>query len=773
MNNSALSFRILTCFVVACFASDVYAAELPSGSAPNALEFSHFPDRMHVFIWRNWMVVEPARMAKVLNTSVENIEAVAASMGLPPAIKIPSEQEARGYITTIRRNWHLLPYDQLLVLLNMSAEQLAYTLREDDFLFIKLGSLKPSCEPLCYVEPSADARTRTAAIKSLVLDMFGDELQKPGEARFAFIKELNERLPASQRSPGQLKNAEGLRFIYSYCALYGDPLSNPDLDPYPDGLLERLANLGVNGVWMHVVLNQLAPSKKFPEFGAGYKARLAGLRRLVKKAGKYNIKIYLYMNEPRAMQEPFFKNRIGMQGVQEKDHFAMCTSSPEVREWISDSLAYVFKKVPGLGGVFTITASENLTSCASHGKHKACQRCGSRSAAEIIAEVNNTIEAGVHRGNPDAKVIAWDWAWGEWAGDAISKLSKSIWYMSVSEWSKPIERGGVKTAVGEYSISAVGPGPRALKNWELAKQAGLKTAAKVQFNNTWELSSVPYLPVLDLIAEHCVNLASAGVDGQLLSWSLGGYPSPNLEVARYFSEKPVPSAETVLDAVARSRFGDGAADARKAWTAFSKAFQEYPYHISVLYNGPQQYGPANLLFAEPTGFRATMVGIPYDDLKTWRGPYPADVFGRQFAKVADGWKKGLADLQHAVAKAPKDCVVRAQAELNFAEAAQLHFQSVASQVRFVMARDELLNKAKPLTAEEKKARLDEISRLVEDEIQAARRLFTLTRQDSRIGFEASNHYYYMPLDLVEKVVNCRHVLERLRQEAGKNNENSK
>ena len=90
-----------------------------------------------------------------------------------------------------------------------------------------------------------------------------------------------------------------------------------------------------------------------------------------------------------------------------------------------------------------------------------------------------------------------------------------------------------------------------------------------------------------------------------------------------------------------------------------------------------------------------------------------------------------------------------------------------------MARDELLNKAKPLTAEEKKARLDEISRLVEDEIQAARRLFTLTRQDSRIGFEASNHYYYMPLDLVEKVVNCRHVLERLRQEAGKNNENSK
>jgi len=29
--------------------------------------------------------------------------------------------------------------------------------------------------------------------------------------------------------------------------------------------------------------------------------------------------------------------------------------------------------------------------------------------------------------------------------------------MSVSEWSLPIERGGIKTTVGEYSISAVGP----------------------------------------------------------------------------------------------------------------------------------------------------------------------------------------------------------------------------------------------------------------------------------------------------------------------------
>jgi len=33
--------------------------------------------------------------------------------------------------------------------------------------------------------------------------------------------------------------------------------------------------------------------------------------------------------------------------------------------------------------------------------------------------------------------------------------------------------------------------------------------------------------------------------------------------------------------------------------------------------------------------------------------------------------------------------------------------------------------------------------------------------DSRIGFEASNQYYYIPLDLAEKIVNCDQLLTRV------------
>jgi len=43
----------------------------------------------------------------------------------------------------------------------------------------------------------------------------------------------------------------------------------------------------------------------------------------------------------------------------------------------------------------------------------------------------------------------------------------------------------------------------------------------------------------------------------------------------------------------------------------------------------------------------------------------------------------------------------------------------------------------------------------------ARDLYALQLQDPRIGFEASNHYYYLPQDLQEKFLNCQHLLREV------------
>ena len=306
---------------------------------------------------------------------------------------------------------------------------------------------------------------------------------------------------------------------------------------------------------------------------------------------------------------------------------------------MGDALTHVFRQVPDLAGVYAITASENLTNCASHGDWRRCPRCKGRSDADILAEVVGVIEAGVHRGNPKANVIVSDWGWrghGN-AVDLIPRLPKSVWLMSVSEWDKPIERGGIATRVGEYSISAVGPGPRSVRHWASARQSGIRTAAEIQFNNTCEIASIPYLGVMDLVAEHLHNLAPAKLDGMLIGWTMGGHPSPNFQLARELNETPAPNADAVLDALARERFGaEGAIHGRKAWTLMSDAYRQYPFHVSVVYTCPVQIGPANPLYPAKTGYSATMWGIPYDDLNGWRGPYPPEVFAGQFEKMAQG-----------------------------------------------------------------------------------------------------------------------------------------
>ena len=738
-------------------------AELPVGSHPDAIVASHFPDRLHAFVWRNWHLVPPERIAETVGATTGDIITMAASMGLPPAIDIPAEYEQQVYMTLLRRNWHLLPYEQLLILLDMSVAELNFILREDFFLFIKLGSVKPKCAPLAYCAPDDRARNAAARIKATVERTFAAPLTAGAEPRFEFIRELRRASPAvlppadandPQRSP---------RVVCSYFGVTGDPLMAARLDPYPDGLLARYARLGVTGVWLHVVLRQLAPGgADFPEFGDGYEQRLANLRDLVGRAQRYGIAVYLYLNEPRAMPRSFFDQREDMAGVPERDHIAMCTSDARVRGWMRDALTHVFTEVPGLGGVFTISASENLTHCASHSGQAECPRCADRTQAQIVGELHEAIEAGVHRGNPDAHVIVWDWGWNQHgaAPEVVEALPQNVWLMSVSEWAVPIERGGVKSFVDEYAICVPGPGPRAALHWQVAAKCGLKTMAKVQLSTAWELSTLPYLPVLDLVAEHCANLTRADVDGMFLSWALGGYPSLSFEVARRFAETPDVTIEQVLDGIAADHYGPRAvAAARQAWTAFSDALREFPYSIRVLYNAPHQFGPANPLYPEPTGYPASLVGIPYDDLARWGGPYPSEVFGAQFEKVATRWSDGLPYLEQVVQLAEPGNRGSAADDLGVAQAAQLHFASVARQVRFVMARDAL--RGTDLSLDERTERQAEIRRICDAETEAARQLFELTSRDSRIGYASENQYIYTPLDLVEKVINCEHVRDRI------------
>src|SRR5690606_1638994 len=96
---------------------------------------------------------------------------------------------------------------------------------------------------------------------------------------------------------------------------------------------------------------------------------------------------------------------------------------------------------------------------------------------------------------------------------------------------------------------------------------------------------------------------------------------------------------------------------------------------------------------------------------------------------------------------------------NLAKAAYLHFASVANQGRFIMTRDDLRSGEK--SGAEKKALEDLINAVLDSEMDLAKELFRLTRKDSRIGYEATNQYYYVAQDLIEKVINCEYVRDKM------------
>lgn len=735
------------------------AMELPAGPTPEPVAFPHFPDRLHAYVWRNWNLVPTERLAEAIGAEPANILEVGKAMGLPDPSPVSVEQWRRSYITIIRRNWHLLPYEQLLALLDWTPEEMAYTLREDDFLYIKLGSLKPNCEPLRYEAPDEATRARRAEIAALARATFPQGVGVSEEPLFGFIAALS-KFPDTPAPPVE-DSKFSPRFCSSYFTMYGDTLLEKEADSFPEGYLARLSRSGVNGLWIQAVLYKLTPYPWDETLSERYEERLASLRELVARAGKYGIGIHLYLNEPRAMHVSFHERHPGLKGVVEGDHAAMCTSVPAVRDYIRDAVRRICTEVPDLAGFFTISGSENLTNCWSHHRGQDCPRCAERSPGEVIAEYHAVIREGIAQAGAKTGLIAWDWGWNDgWVKDIVDRLPADVTLQSVSEWSIPIRRGGIDSVIGEYSISGVGPGPRATAHWALARERGLKTSAKIQANNTWELSAVPYIPAVENVARHAENIRNAGVDSIMLGWTLGGCPSPNLEIVAEMGRGEARPVDDVLASVAARRHGpDVAPHMVRAWKTFSAAFSEFPFHIGLVYTAPQQMGPANPLWEAPTGYNATMVGLPYDDLDRWRAVYTPEAFIGQFTKVADGIEATLAELRRATAEietSPEFADALA-GELRVMEVCYIHYRSVANQARFVVARRSL-EAAEDAGAA--RAALDEMEALLNSEMDLATRLYALQTRDSRFGYEASNHYYYVPMDLAEKVLNCRDLLDR-------------
>lgn len=687
------------------------------GLGKEAIPLSHFPTKHQAFIFRAAEYVPTRKIADILCTSEENVEAAMRDMGLPCYAPGDVWLE-KGYITIIRRMWHILPYEQLLELLEMDSEALAVILREEDFLDVKLGD-KPICERVCWRELTEEELEQTKAIKEIM-----NSVSLSGKAPFDFSYSI-----PSIKFEGK-ENFE-TRMIYAFSGLYQHAFDVDSESFISDEQLGAYQKLGINGIWTQGVLSQLAQYPFEPSVSEGFEQRIKRMREFSERLDKFGIKLYLYINEPRSMPKEFFDKIPHLRGHVMRENACLCTSTDEVKKYLSDSIESICRSVPLLGGFFTITRSENVTNCYSHLGERIygecnCPRCKTRSVGEVIGDTVGAILCGARRVSDDIKVFAWSWRWDGMNKEIIRHLPKGTILLSQSELGIPYTIGGISDSIVDYSMSIIGPGERAKEEWSLAKELGLDTAAKVQINTTWEASTVPALPLSPSIDEHISDIRECGVKHLLLSWTLGGYPSENIAAAaKFFYEKcEIPS---------------GLSSYREAEKEFSKAFKEFPFHVSTLYKGIHNAGPSNLLFETKTGYDATMTCFAYDDVESWRSIYPINVFEEQFEKLCLGWQKGLNML-------PEDddsekCIM--------AHAAYCLFKSSLNQIKFIRARDE--------------ERWNDAISAAKDELFVSERMLELMNKNAAIGYEAANHYYFSKGQLAEKIINCHYVLKKFNE----------
>ena len=670
------------------------------------------PTRWQTVILRNYGLVKIDNLANTLKCSIKRIEIEATRLGIE---KITYSQlwRDKSYLTIIRNNWNLLNYEQLLSLLDMSEEQLSYNLDNNDFLGIKLGNFKPELEPIYYSKLTKEELRETHKIKKIIKKHFIDNYVSPFS--FTYHKIDNPSFDNHDR------------IIYPYSLEYGDILlktshliSNEELEAY--------ASNGVNGLWIGITLRDLCYYPFSKNKNDSYLIRRDNLNKFIKEANGKGLKIYLYLNEPRGIDvEELDPQYEYLKGRRENNLVALCISHQEVQDYLYNAIKELVTNVKNIEGIITITSSENLTHC-KHIPHSDCPSCQQYHPYELAALINNIIYQAIEDCHSNTRVIANLWGWMPYCGytleDAkkgIDLLNKNIEVMCVSEFGTH-KKGKTLYNIGEYSLSHSEPCLETISLLKHAKKGHHHVLAKIQVNNSWEMSIVPYIPCFENVYHHLDKLRKLGVYDYMLSWTLGGYPSIALSLV----------GSSNYDEWLKETFNDNYQIMKDIFHQISIGFSHFPFNTHLLYLSPLNHGPINLLYRNNTERKATMVTFPYDDISSWTSD--RDTFISKMNKVIKYFKKSLKmlDSLNNPSKIIKEIT-------SYLKVWTICYESTLNQYLFNIDRNDNSNK--------------NINRYLKKELGLTLSLYKEAANNSLIGFEASNQYIYNQNMFLEKIIN--------------------
>ncbi len=695
-------------------------------------------------ILRNYGVISAEKIAKIIETDLTTVEREALRLGIDSLKIVNPDWVTKGFVTVIRNNWDLLSLNQIAFILDKTVDELNTLLIEYDFLDVKLG-VQPALSNVSYSGLTHDEILETEQNSRIIKAYICQEKVKP----FDFF---TNRVEPVLTSDGEYLVAE--RFVSSYCADYSNALNDDDLSDYSDEYLTWLKATGTNGIWISETLKNLADFPFDKSYAGDYVRRVKNLRKLTERCNKHGINVYVYLNEPRSLPERFFEKYPELKGQKTSNgYYCLCTSAKKTQEYLYNAIKSLAENVPLLKGIMTITMSENPTHCYSikwNGESidTTCPHCKERKPQEICAEINNIISRALKAGNGYTKLIANLWGWSGFMGwtdemtfDGIDRLDDDVEILCVSEYGKDICRGGVKSQIIDYSISEVGPSEISRKTLSYAKSKGRKIWAKIQVNNSWECSAIPYLPTFSLMTNHVKNLKQLGVDGMMLGWSLGGYPGGVLPLvnslcsAKNFDEKEW----------YKSTFGGNAGIVNKVSKIFGSAFSEFPFSIDSLYYGGHTLGCGNLWDLEKINRKSSMVCFTFDDYQSYTKPYGLETYISQYKKLNSLWLEGLNLIKDVHGNAAYEEFKR------YAFVAYIHFKSAENLAVFTKYKSNVKDNA------------DILFKCLNSEFSMTCKLLRYIAVDAKIGYEMTNHYFYNQNILLEKLINLENIIDKIMQ----------
>ncbi len=539
------------------------------------------------------------------------------------------------------------------------------------------------------------------------------------------------------------------------------------LEGYPDAYLDRLAHDGVNAIWVQEHLRVLVPSDLLPEYGKNGKARIEKLNRLIDRAARYGIGVYLECVEPASSYHgnDAVKNHTELRGRPFGDNFTFCPSTEAGEAYIREATARLCTLVPKLRGMMTITVGEALSSCASMpwGEFD-CPHCLAKhhSHAKSLIATEKALLDGMRAVNPDAQFISWAYAI-RGASDKVreeyfASRDKDIISMINFEDYATVEQEGKKKLAIDYWLSYPGPGPLFKSAAEAAQKTGVHQFAKLQVCSSHEVSTVPYVPVPGILYDKYKYMHENGVDGVLYCWYFGNYPSVMSKAAGELAFAPFyETKEAFLTHLAGIYWGRETKEVVEAYLQFEAGYKNYPLNTCFEWHSPIGDGTAWPLHLEPVDLPVSkayemgdMVGSDRVGEAMFMGHTHEDALAL-CSRMRDMWHKGIERLDKVAAIENGE----GEEQKSVARALGILFDSGANILEFYHLRRKLAFLQGNSTA-----LLSEMRTLAEKEIENAKALALLSEADGRLGYHAeAAAYKFFPEKLKWRIGELEKMLE--------------